>query len=96
MRALILTSVLVVSALASLAEPLDDVGLECKRQLGLSDDGCNCIVEMAAEELSEKQILFLLAKVRRDQQAERDLGMVGGEAMQVVTFINTAPQLCLG
>jgi hypothetical protein len=77
------------------AGSLEDIERECHAQLGLGDAGCRCIRDRAEAELNETQQRFLLAKVRRDQAAERAMSLPIADSQEVVAFIQSAPRTCV-
>jgi hypothetical protein len=79
-------------------EHLETLRAECGKQLNLSEPGCNCISEMAARELNEKQQEFVAAMVVKDDARTTDLrgGMTIDEMTGAASFMMRAPQACGG
>lgn len=84
-----------ISASSAMADAtLDEIRRQCGLQLKLSERGCSCIVERADDELNDSQRRFVVAKVTRDQAAERDLSLSRAEMQEVTAFIQSAPRDC--
>lgn len=67
----------------------------CEAQLRMDADGCACIADRAARELNEKQYAFFVARISGGEGANDTMsGMTGEEAMEVATFMSTAPSQC--
>ena len=73
---------------------LEEIDRQCNLQLPLSEKGCQCIVDQARDNLSLEQQKMLVAKVTRNQAAERALNLSADEMQEVIVFIRTTPDAC--
>jgi hypothetical protein len=68
----------------------------CKKDLQLSDTGCDCLMMRMDAELNAKQQRFIATAISKDRdgmvKAQGELS--GNEMMEVSTFMTQAPSQC--
>lgn len=68
----------------------------CKKELKLSDSGCDCVVSKANATLNENQMAFFLAAIQQNQQAmiASQSKLSGDEMLAVTQFMTSTPSAC--